>query len=170
MDQLNKIRLTRQSLKMSQVTLAHLSGVSLPTLQRIELGIANPSLSTVLAIYEALGLTLTVEPCAFDFDELAALGAPVQMHQSVKIQKNKDSLLKAIKSACKYIVVSGKKVTAREREALSSTVFVLRNYYPTVYRELLRELPAAEDFLPKEIDGRLIKHKRLILSALAGYL
>ncbi len=71
------IRETRRSIGLSQTELAVASGLSLATIQNIEAGRANPSISTLRSAIEPLGLKVTVEPAESDWDALIALGLPL---------------------------------------------------------------------------------------------
>ena len=55
------IKERRRMLKITQRTLAELSGVGINTLTKIERGEANPSLAVLGKILDTLGLRLTVE-------------------------------------------------------------------------------------------------------------
>ncbi|MFQ8805378.1 MAG: helix-turn-helix domain-containing protein [Alistipes indistinctus] len=55
------IKERRRMLKITQRTLAELSGVGINTLTRIERGEANPTLAVLGKILDTLGLRLTVE-------------------------------------------------------------------------------------------------------------
>lgn len=52
------IRKRRELLQLLQPELALIAGVGLRTLQQVETGKANPSISTLLKITEPLGLTI----------------------------------------------------------------------------------------------------------------
>ena len=55
------IKERRRMLKITQRTLAELSGVGINTLTKIERGEANPTLAVLGKILDTLGLKLTVE-------------------------------------------------------------------------------------------------------------
>lgn len=55
------IKERRRMLKITQRTLAELSGVGINTLTKIERGKANPTLAVLGKILDTLGLRLTVE-------------------------------------------------------------------------------------------------------------
>ena len=57
----NRIKLRRKELKITQATLAELSGISLNTLSRIEVGKANPTIEMLSKIADILGLELKLE-------------------------------------------------------------------------------------------------------------
>lgn len=55
------IKARRQSLKISQETLSDLSGVALRTIKQIESDKGNPTLQTLAAVANTLGLELTLK-------------------------------------------------------------------------------------------------------------
>ena len=57
----NKIKSRRKELKITQATLAEISGISLNTLSRIEVGKANPTIEILSKIADILGLELKLE-------------------------------------------------------------------------------------------------------------
>lgn len=63
-DIINIIKARRESLRVSQETLATLAGVGLRTLKQFESGKGNPTLLTLQKVGDALGLdvTITVKP------------------------------------------------------------------------------------------------------------
>ena len=56
-----KIKTRRNELGITQQELADLTGVSINTIVAVERGIGNPSLSTLMALLDALGLELHCE-------------------------------------------------------------------------------------------------------------
>lgn len=52
------IKNRRKVLGISQLDLAELSGISLPTVKDIERGIANPSLATISKLLDVLGMEI----------------------------------------------------------------------------------------------------------------
>ena len=53
------IKRRRKTLGISQLDLAEMSGISLPTVKDIERGHANPSLSTISKLLDVLGMEMT---------------------------------------------------------------------------------------------------------------
>jgi transcriptional regulator with XRE-family HTH domain len=53
----NKLRSIREECGLTQEELAYSAGISFTTLNRIEQGHVNPSLATIYAIAEALGIS-----------------------------------------------------------------------------------------------------------------
>ena len=58
MNVLEKIKERRQLLGITQQDLADISGVGLRTIKQIEVGKANPSLSTLVCVLNVLGLEM----------------------------------------------------------------------------------------------------------------
>ena len=56
----NIVKARRESLNVTQETLAQLSGVALRTLKQFESGKGNPTLQTLQKLGDALGLEVTV--------------------------------------------------------------------------------------------------------------
>ena len=57
---INLIRVRRESLNVTQQSLAQLSGVGLRTVKQFERGKGNPTLQTLQKLGDALGLEVTV--------------------------------------------------------------------------------------------------------------
>jgi transcriptional regulator with XRE-family HTH domain len=55
---INTIKVRRESLKVTQETLAEMSGVGLRTLKQFESGKGNPTLSTLTKICNVLGIEI----------------------------------------------------------------------------------------------------------------
>ena len=61
MDIIKLIKERRKTLKVSQETLAELSGVGLRTLKQLESGNGNPTLITIQKIADVLGMELSLK-------------------------------------------------------------------------------------------------------------
>ena len=59
-DIISTIKSRRESLRVTQETLAQLSGVALRTLKQFESGKGNPTMQTLQKLGDALGLEVTV--------------------------------------------------------------------------------------------------------------
>lgn len=59
-DIVNIVKARRESLHVTQETLAQLSGIALRTLKQFESGKGNPTLQTLQKLGDALGLEVTV--------------------------------------------------------------------------------------------------------------
>ena len=167
-----KIKQKRQDLGLSQVDLAAQSGVSLPTLQRIESGHANPSLQNLEALAKSLGLKFKCEDQSVDWDVLVSYGLPLQSQLPIKsLTKTQGELLKVLSGACS--LKKQKKTDpelARKKEALIGLLLALKLHYSSIYRKLCQKCPIADRLLPKAINGKHIKLKRLAMARLGTYL
>ena len=68
----------RIQLGLTQVELAMLSDVSLPTIQNLDAGKGNPSWTTIQALADRVGFEVKIEPKRANWDELARCGAPLK--------------------------------------------------------------------------------------------
>lgn len=57
----NKIKKRRADLKITQVDLSEICGISSKTLRDIELGKANPRLETLMAICAVIGVSINIQ-------------------------------------------------------------------------------------------------------------
>jgi transcriptional regulator with XRE-family HTH domain len=58
---IHQLKERRETLKISQETLAELSGIGLRTLKQLESGKGNPTLATLQKLAETLGMEIIVE-------------------------------------------------------------------------------------------------------------
>ncbi len=99
-----------------------------------------------------------------DWDELAALGAPLLQHQSCGIRPSPEKLATALKRAA-----TGKPRN-REKEALQAVLLALKLHFPTFYAECCGTSPRLKSLTPGVVSGRLVKLSRVAREALAAYL
>lgn len=55
------VRIRREHLRITQSQLSVIAGVALRTVRQVEQGSGNPSIQTLLALFDALGLELKLE-------------------------------------------------------------------------------------------------------------
>lgn len=166
-----KIRNKRKALGMSQVALSAHSGVSLPTLQRIESGKANPSLSTLELLVSALDLELSCHDVSVDWDELAAYGLPLQRQEIRHVRKTRENFFIAMCRACSSFEQERHLADfSRKEEVLIGTLLAVKLHYEDFYKELCDMCPMIESLLPHAIEGKHIKLKRLALAQIGTYL
>jgi transcriptional regulator with XRE-family HTH domain len=151
---------------LSQSSLAALSGVSLPTIQNIEAGKANPSFDTLTALLKALGFELSITPIPFDPGVAVALGVPLS--GDVAEVKANEALL-TIESPVWITNLSRGLLSEREATAVIAFYMGLKDHYPDTYQKL------HTDFLEKLLkdnrtNGRVIKLRRIALSLMSRYL
>jgi transcriptional regulator with XRE-family HTH domain len=58
---IHQLKERRETLKISQETLAELSGIGLRTLKQLESGKGNPTIATLQKLAETLGMEIIVE-------------------------------------------------------------------------------------------------------------
>jgi len=166
-----KILNKRKSLGLSQVALSARSGVSLPTLQRIESGKANPSLGTLELLASALDLQLSCHDVFVDWDELAAYGLPLQPQEIRHVRKTRENFVMAMCRVCSSFEQDRLVPDfSRKREALIGTLLAVKLHYVDLYKELCVRCSLVEQLLPRVIEGRHIKLKRLALAQIGTYL
>lgn len=166
-----KIVNKRKTLGFSQVALSARSGVSLPTLQRIESGKANPSLSTMELLASALDLELSCHERSIDWDELAAFGLPLQRREIRHVRKTRENFFTAMFRACSLFEQERHLPDfPRKKEALIGTLLALKLHYADLYKELCHRCPVVEQLFQDMIEGKHIKLKRLALAQLGTYL
>lgn len=161
-------------LGLTQFDLAYLSKVSLPTIQNIEAGRANPSLDKLEKILTALNINISLKINNCDWDRLAELGIPISSkNASKKLNANFDLLLQALKSACMELKLSAKDNTDdadRKRDAVSATLAAIKDHYPSLYNKYIFKSSLLTEFTPGQYTGRIIKSRRLALACLSRYL
>jgi transcriptional regulator with XRE-family HTH domain len=166
-----KILNKRKALGLSQVALSARSGVSLPTLQRIESGKANPSLLTLELLLATLDLHLSCRDVSVDWDELAAYGLPLQPREIRHVRKARECFFMAMCRACSSFEQEAHVPDFfRKKEVLIGTLLALKLHYLGFFKELCLKCPRVESLLPTVIEGRHIKLKRLALAQLSTYL
>ena len=170
----------RVNLGMTQAELSRESGVSLPSIQNMEAGLANPSLSTLEPLLGALALGLTLTRTPADWDALAACGAPLfasgpgprRGPVGAAPRASRELLLRSLREACLDLSGPNPADEDRERkvEAVQAVLMALEAHFPSLFARQIRA-PVFERFSsPKEPSGRLIKLKRLATARLASYL
>ncbi|MCM2276989.1 MAG: helix-turn-helix domain-containing protein [Oligoflexia bacterium] len=166
-----RIRRTRTAIGMTQSELARLSGVSVPTVQNIEAGKANPAVSTLEPLFGALGLDLAIRVRNADWDLLALCGAPLLSGKRVPARQASPELLVSALRGCCLELSETVEIPDRERktEALQALLLALRSEFPTFFRAYCRS-PSVSAVLPAKLTGRLIRLRRQAAAVLVTYL
>jgi len=136
-----------------------LSGVSVPFIQQVESGRANPSVNTASALLSSLGLAFQITSLPPDWKVLSKLGVPIA-EQPKQIEWHGKKSEVSLRMAYSFVLKN--KNFVREREAIESYLIAIRDHYPTFFRRFKDLAPD----LPKTLSGRLIKLRRISL----GYL
>ena len=157
----------RLNLGLTQFELAAQSGVSLPTIQNIEAGKANPSLDVLEKLLEALGLKLKIDYPEVDIEMAIILGVPLSAKSGVKVSPTKELLKREVRKWTYSFNHST--FTEREELAFVSFLWALKDHWPSFYTEI--ECPIFEEKISKlKIKGHVIKLRRIAISNLSKYL
>ncbi len=166
-----RIRKARKELSISQTELSRMSEVCPATVQNIEAGRANPSLSTLERILRSLGLKLKVDDSSSDWDALIDCGLPLTRRCSLRRAPTVEILVHnlrlAVRDAERQCLGSSPE---RKRESLEAMLLALQTSFPTIYRKHFAKSPLIDDVAPGDPDGRVIKLKRIAERILGDYL
>ena len=166
-----EVRWARRALGLSQVAFAARARVSLPTLQNVEAGRANPAFSTLRLLLRPLGLSLDLGVPRVDWDVLSSHGLPLSGGSDRTVRTSAASLVRLVRIAALALArspdVPGQE---RHREAMQGLLLAVRTHFPSLYRRRLEDSPAVRRLLPAEPSGRVVKLGRIARDALARYL
>lgn len=159
----------RSNFGLSQVKLAHESGVSLPTIQNIEANKANPTFEVLGKLLAALGLRIQICSTPFDADRATEIGVPL-FSEYAKIRKevNQSVLKQEIRKWLPNLLEN--RLMERQELAVVAFLKAIQDHYPTFYRKEISN-PVFEQKLKKYAnDGRMIKLRRVALANISEYL
>lgn len=158
-------RKARKTVRLSQGAVAYLSKTSLPTIQNIESGKGNPSLSVLSSVAQVLGLEISIQSRKPDWDFLRSCGVPIQgMNESKNKKPEVDPLVLETKLALQG------PLSTREAEALTAFLLAIQIHYPTLYKKSFSKNPLALKALEQPITGRIIKLSRIARHSISEYL
>ena len=179
----DRIRPARELLGLTQSELAHRAGVSLPTVQNLEAGRANPTQATLSAVLEALGFQVQAVASPADWDGLARCGAPLLLAgpegspsgpaevRESHFRPSPQQLLEHLRAACLELLESPEEEgQARRREAVQALLMALQGHFPSFFQEHLAGIPLYASHLSRPADGRTIRLAREAVAVLAEYL
>jgi transcriptional regulator with XRE-family HTH domain len=166
------LRAARKRSGITQAALAVSADASLATIQNLEAGRANPSMDLLQRVLDVLGLRVEIVPELPDWDALVSLGLPLAARQERQMVRDEEKLLKHLRRAVAMNHGEGETQPYEPRlvEALQALLLALRDHYPTLWRRSLARSTSVSAWLPAEIDGRLIKLRRLARARLGEYL
>lgn len=155
----NLIRSRRLALGVSQVKLSALSGVSLPTIQNIEMNKANPSYATLESLCEILKLNLSIEAQPANLELLASAGLPLNSDVSTQTKSSAKELREELIKLCLSLQTG--KLEERLKEATVALLTAIHSHYPNWYAAHLSSIPAVTKLLSNAPSGRIIKLSRI---------
>lgn len=163
MEQIKNLRLSQG---LSQQALASKAGVSLPTLQNIEAGKANPTIEVINKLLSALGAEIKISLKKPDIDILAAMGLPITSSKKPRFRSTLELLKQQIFA---FAAQDSSQIAEREREAFQALLMALALHYPDLYKKNFKK-SSADAFLPLKPTGRHIKLYRIAKAKIAEYL
>jgi transcriptional regulator with XRE-family HTH domain len=163
------IRNLRLKQGRTQFELAVRAKVSLPTIQKIEAGTANPGWSIVESILHSLNYEIQYRPMAPHWEELASYGIPLSSQQKKSGRPARGDLVDLLKSSLTYGSSTGFPMT-REWEALAAFLLGLKTHFPEVWADLGPLSQEADRLIKHQDWGRLLKLRRLAIASQAKYL
>ena len=166
-----EVRGARIALGLTQARLAERAGVSLPTVQNVEAGRANPAHRTLCRLLDPLGLSLEIGAPRGDWDALSAHGLPLGSGEARPARARAASLVRLVGDAALDLARSAAgPATERRREALQALLLAIRTHFPSFFRRSLGRSPAVRRVLPAEPSGRVLKLGRIARAEVARYL
>lgn len=179
---LSLLSLRRKRLGWSQQKLAARAGLSLPGIQLLESGRANPSWSTLQAVATALGIEVLLRERKPTWQDWAELGVPVESGARMGCVLSRQEWIDRMSAALAGLAASelgapdvGASERARLRDALGGLLMAVRDHYPKVFGELARGEGFAAlsrwtwNSLQRD-PGRMLKLRRIALANLAEVL
>ncbi|MBI1860440.1 MAG: helix-turn-helix transcriptional regulator [Deltaproteobacteria bacterium] len=167
MNALLVLREARKERGLSQVQLAALSGVSLPTIQNIEANKTNPTLEILEKLAAPLGLAIRLESVTPGWDLLAACGVPILSRDKNSGYPSAESLIRQLLLATRELSDEGE---TRKKEAIQATLLALRDYFPSFFSKYLSRSPLIQKQIPTDLSGRVIRLRRIAIENLSRYL
>jgi transcriptional regulator with XRE-family HTH domain len=151
----NEVKIQRRLNGISQAKLAASSGVSLPMIQLIEAGKANPSLDLMEKLNQTLGLKLSLNHAHTRSEALLVhLGLIRKSSRMPKIKLSAENFSFWIKECQREMLTD---IDPRLKDAFAGVLLCIAEYFPTFAKKLHLHIEKMH------IDGRTIKFKRIAL-------
>lgn len=162
------IKQRRQQKGYTQVKLSAVTNVSLPTIQNLEAGKANPTLTLLERIKGPLEILVDIRSGEPDWKFLQAYGLPLETAETSKNAKSSPfsyfRFSKELLCAVDYVSLSHEE---RLKEAVGALLSTLQTHYPTFFGYGLAEPKVLKFIDTLKKTGRLIKLKRLALAKIS---
>ena len=160
----------RSALKYTQMQLAIKAGVSLPTIQNLEMGKGNPTLSLLRKVCAPLKISLefTTEEPDWNLLQQAGLCLTLEEKTSKKRKKITPEILALELKKAPHSPLALK--NERTKEAFMAMMGAIQHYYPTFYIYCL-DSPFLKSLCPKyPWTGRMTKLVRITYAKLSEIL
>ncbi len=161
------IKTSRKTKGLTQMALAVKAGVSLPTIQNLEIGKGNPTLSLLEKIYKPLGCGIQTHRTEPDWSLLVQCGLPLggSKTEPFKHPPSHEELAEHLNLA-----LSSPKLDDRVEASLASMIWAIYEYYPSFYQYCLDGSKAQSLRKQYPLNGRILKLRRMSLEKLANIL
>lgn len=165
----NLLKIKRKQAQYTQMKLAIKAGVSLPTIQNIEMDKANPTVHLLEKICAPLNLSVELISNEPDWVLLEQCGLPISVEERslvslVKEKPSPQNLAHHLLLAIEYIE---KQKDPRWKEAVSALLWAIHHHYYNYYLYCL-DNPKTDKFLKNHpLSGRIIKLMRIASSKLS---
>ena len=160
----------RAQLGYTQVKLAQLSGVSLPTIQNIESSKTNPTVDVLNKILMSLGMEIKAQPLPIDIQKASVLGVPLTSSD----ESNKDlkpNAAQLIHEMNRWpLPLMMKQFNHRDEEAIVAFVTAIYDHYPKFYTQNIENDIFNQKILEFRSNARIPKLRRMALNQLSKYL
>jgi transcriptional regulator with XRE-family HTH domain len=154
----------RQEAGLTQQELANRADLSLPTIQKIEAFEVSPNIETLEKLTQELGLKISIEQ-ELNLNKLVLLGFPIAQAKSkekLTLLPNKKLLLTQLHCLSNYLISHPQE---RLQEVFDAMILAIYEGYPSLYQKIKSKFSVI-----KNISGRHIKFKRIILANISDYL
>ena len=174
-----RIRRRRRALGLTQAVVAARARVSLATMENLEAGRANPTLSTLRDVLGPLGLELEIRSEAADWDALVPFGLPLSSFSNAArpaagLLRGDPAEIPALVRRAAADLESPEPGPDAERkgEALAAFLLALGTHFPTTCKAWFGTAPELGRFLPFDTHpaGRVIKLARVARRTLSEIL
>jgi transcriptional regulator with XRE-family HTH domain len=154
-DYSNEVKTQRKLIGISQAKLAASSGVSLPMIQLIEAGKANPSLDLMEKLNQTLGLKLSLTYTHRRSETLLVHLGLIRKSSSMPMVKLSSENFSLWIQECQREMLAD--IDPKLEDAFAGVLLCIAEYFPTFAKKLHLHMDKMR------IDGRTIKFKRIAL-------
>ncbi len=170
MDMAKLIKEKRKAKGYTQMKLAILANVSLPTIQNLELGKGNPTLELLKKIGSPLNTSFQYISQEPEWALLEKYGLPIHLVSEKKEKIKITPLELAIQLRLAIHLCTQKQEEERLKEAVAALTWAIHHYYPTYYSYCLENKETKLLLTHYPLKGRILKLMKMASSGLSRIL
>lgn len=170
MDLRSLIKEKRRLMGYTQMKLAVLAKVSLPTIQNLELGKGNPTLELLKKIGKPLNYSFQYTSQEPQWALLEHCGLPIHPEQEKWAKTKITPLELAFQLKLAIHFCEQKKTEERLKEAVVSLIWAIQHHYPTYYAYCLESAETKTLLIKYPLKGRILKLMKMASSGLSHIL